>query len=386
MVGPLLAPEGWAYASLPPVEPGDPGSYHALFGRDSLIFGLQLLQSRPDVAKATLRALAALQGEVYDPEIDEEPGKIIHEYRPVAPRPLVEAGWPLRQGGIRYYGSADSTSWFLVLLAALDDVTLAGELSHARSAAGAWLEQALNRGGGLIRCGRRTAPGGLSQQGWRDALDPLEGHGEGILRPDGTTPDSPLADADSQAAAVAALRALARTDADNAGHWNGLRSELQRRISDVFGSTVLALEADNSPVLGVGSQLGSLLWADALDASASEEAARRLQQDDVLTPFGVRTLSSDHPQFNAHAYHRGSVWPFDNWLTWGGLRAAGHPAAAEKVRRGVLAAIRTLGRAPELYAVNENGDLEPISRANRVQAWTVGAAWALATDWDGRSF
>lgn len=201
-------------------------------------------------------------------------------------------------------------------------------------------------------------------------LDPLEGHGEAILRPDGTTPDSPLADADSQAAAVAALRALARTDADNAGHWNGLRSELQRRISDVFGSTVLALEADNSPVLGARSQLGWLLWADALDASASEEAARRLQQKDVLTPFGVRTLSSDHPQFNAHAYHRGSVWPFDNWLTWGGLRAAGHPAAAEKVRRGVMAAIRTLGRAPELYAVNENGDLEPISRANRVQAWT----------------
>src|SRR4051794_27863817 len=182
MVGPLLAPEGWAYASLPPVEPGDPGSYHALFGRDSLIFGLQLLQSRPDVAKATLRALAALQGEVYDPEIDEEPGKIIHEYRPVAPRPLVEAGWPLRQGGIRYYGSADSTSWFLVLLAALDDVTLAGELSHARSAPGARLERALNRGGGLIASTRRSDPCELFHQGGGDAPGPLEGQPKGILR------------------------------------------------------------------------------------------------------------------------------------------------------------------------------------------------------------
>ena len=34
---PLLSDEGWPHASLPPVEPGDPGRFHALFGRDSLI-------------------------------------------------------------------------------------------------------------------------------------------------------------------------------------------------------------------------------------------------------------------------------------------------------------------------------------------------------------
>jgi len=33
----LLAADGWAYASKPPVESGDPGRFHALFGRDSLI-------------------------------------------------------------------------------------------------------------------------------------------------------------------------------------------------------------------------------------------------------------------------------------------------------------------------------------------------------------
>ena len=58
----LLSDEGWPYASTPPVEPGDPGRFHALFGRDSLITALQVLPARPDVARATLRALAALQG------------------------------------------------------------------------------------------------------------------------------------------------------------------------------------------------------------------------------------------------------------------------------------------------------------------------------------
>jgi glycogen debranching enzyme len=94
----LLSPEGWAYASTPPQAEGDPGRYHALFGRDSLITALQVLPARPDVARATLRALAALQGQRDDPETDEEPGKILHEYWPVAPQDLHDRDWPVRDG------------------------------------------------------------------------------------------------------------------------------------------------------------------------------------------------------------------------------------------------------------------------------------------------
>ena len=54
------------------------------------------------------------------------------------------------------------------------------------------------------------------------------------------------------------------------------------------------------------------------------------------------------------------------------------------MRAGVLAALDRLGRAPELYAVTPAGELEGIAVANRVQAWTVGARWALEHDWDGR--
>jgi hypothetical protein len=96
----LLSPEGWAYASTDSIEEGDPGRFHALFGRDSLIFALQMLDSRPEIAAATLRGLATRQGTSDDPAIDEQPGKIIHEYRPVAPDWMVEADWPVRDGGI----------------------------------------------------------------------------------------------------------------------------------------------------------------------------------------------------------------------------------------------------------------------------------------------
>lgn len=376
----LLSPEGWPYASTPPVEPGDPGRFHALFGRDSLICALQVLPARPEVAHATLRALAARQGRTDHPGTLEEPGKIGHEFRDRAPEGFLASGWP-DQGEFRYYGTADATSWFLVVLAATE-AALADELEPAWRAAGGWLERALDRGGGLVR----HAPGAwgaLSQQGWRDAIDPLaqEGQGSGILRPDGTQPEPPLADVDSQAAAHAALRALTRLSGDD--RWEALAARLRARLG-ALGPDVIAVEADGTAVPGAGSHLGWLLWADALDSGARAAAAERLCAPDLLTPHGLRTLSSESPVFAPGHYHRGSVWPFDSWLGWGGLRAAGRHEEAERARTGVLAALDRLGRAPELYAVTRAGEVEPIPLANRVQAWTAGARWALEHEWDGR--
>jgi len=378
----LLSPEGWPYASTPPVEPGDPGRFHALFGRDSLITSLQVLPERPDVARATLRALAALQGTREDPASGEEPGKIGHEFRPRPPEPFVRAGWP-EAGEFRYYGTADATSWFVVLLAATGDGALAAELEAAWRAAGDWLARALDRGDGLVRHVPGTLPGGLTQQGWRDANDPAERSTEagGFLRPDGSAPRHPLADVDSQAAAHAALRALGALSGEPG--WARRAAALRERLG-ALGPDAVAVEAGDRPVPGAGSQLGWLLWAGALEGEGREAAAERLCAPDVLTPYGLRTLSSESPVFHPHAYHRGSIWPFDSWLGWGGLRAAGREAEAERVRGGVLAALDRLGRAPELYAVTAAGELEPMAIANRVQAWTVGARWALEHGWDGR--
>jgi glycogen debranching enzyme len=380
----LLSPAGWPYASAEPVSAEDPGRFHALFGRDSTIVSLQMLPARPEVARATLRALAALQGNVEDPETDEEPGKIVHEWWPRAPERLRRAGWPVRDSELRYYGSADSTSWFLVLLASLGDDRLATELEGTWRAAGEWLDRALRHGGGLVRHGPRRGGGGLAQQGWRDAEDPADPayHGAGILEGDGTVPAPPLADADTQAVAVVALRALALLSGEE--RWAEQATGMAATIAEAFDPETLARTGDGKAVHGAGSQLGWLLWADALPEGAREQAAERLCHPDVLTPWGLRTLSSDHPLYSPDAYHRGSVWPFDSWLGWGGLRAAGRAEEAERLRRGVLEAIETIEGAPELFAVDADGP-EPIPFANRIQAWTIGAHWALENEWDGRA-
>ena len=351
-----------------------------------------MLPAAPAVARATLRALAARQGRGRDIETDEEPGKILHEYRPVAGAWFAEQNWPVRDGALLYYGTSDATSWFLIVLAALDEPPLTAELEPAWRAAAGWLSGALTAGAGLVRHGPRRSPGGLAQQGWRDAVAPVAEHpaGAGIVHPDGSAPAAPLADADSQAAAVAALDALERLDPGTG--WDARAAALRARVTAAFaprghgsaGDWAMAVDGGGTPVVGAGSQLGWLLWADALEGEAAAAAAERLAAPDVATGFGLRTLSAEHPAFRAHGYHRGGVWPFDCWLGWGGLRAAGHADPAERVRTGVLAALDRLGRAPELYAVSAGDELEPVRLANRVQAWTVGARWALEASWDGR--
>jgi glycogen debranching enzyme len=145
----------------------------------------------------------------------------------------------------------------------------------------------------------------------------------------------------------------------------------------------MAIDAGDERVEGAGSQIGWLLWADALPQDARPAYADRLSRPDILTDWGLRTLSSDHPQFAPEAYHRGAVWPFDCWLGWAGLRAAGAADAADRVRSGVLDALERLRGAPELYAVTDSGPRR-IAIANQIQAWTVGARFALEREWDGR--
>jgi glycogen debranching enzyme len=361
----LLSDEGWAYAS------SGAGRFHCLFGRDSLITALQVLPARADVARATLDALAARQGKRLDPLTGEEPGKIGHEFRAEPPASFVAAGWPLG-GPFAYYGTADATCWFLVLSGVVREFGTAGR------AAAAWLADALDAGGGLVR----HVPGefGLTQQGWRDTIDAAaDTDGGGYVRADGTNPVPPLADIDTQAAAVAALRALVGLTGDPG--WARRLDALRGRLSALPVET-MAVEAGDVVVPGAGSQLGWLLWADAVEDPAP--VAERLCADDILTAFGLRTLAATDANFHAHAYHRGSVWPFDSWLGWGGLRAAGYAAEAERVRAGVLAALDALGSAHELYAVTEDG-VAPIATSNAVQAWTVGARIAFEHDWDGRA-
>src|SRR5882757_139042 len=73
--------------------------YGCIFGRDSLITSLELLEAYSrtrntyflELVKKILLNLALLQGTTVQIESGEEPGKIIHEYRPERHEHLTKA-------------------------------------------------------------------------------------------------------------------------------------------------------------------------------------------------------------------------------------------------------------------------------------------------------
>ena len=140
--------------------------FMTLFGRDTLITSLQTMLFGSELATAALRALAALQATEDDAAIDAEPGKILHELRRGK---AAESWFPI------YYGTADATPLFLVLLSEVwrwtGDDALVRELEPAARAALAWMERHGDvDGDGFVEYARR-APNGLANQSWKDSGD-----------------------------------------------------------------------------------------------------------------------------------------------------------------------------------------------------------------------
>src|SRR5215469_10783095 len=159
--------------------------FMTLFGRDSLITAYQALPFFPDAARGTLRALARLQGTGIDQLRVEEPGKILHEYRPPT-----FTGAEHSAATFPYYGTIDATPLFLLLLGRLYDVT--GELAFVRSLrepalrALEWVDTYGDRDGdGYIEY-LREAQVGLDNHGWKDS-------GDAVRYRDGRLAHAPIA-------------------------------------------------------------------------------------------------------------------------------------------------------------------------------------------------
>ena len=84
---------------------------------------------------------------------------------------------------------------------------------------------------------------------------------------------------------------------------------------------------------------------------------RSPRPQDLLTGFGLRTLSSADQFFEPTAYHRGTVWPFDNAVVVTGLLSYGFVDEAMEIAHRVVRAIDLIGTPIELYAVASGDSL-----------------------------
>jgi glycogen debranching enzyme len=325
--------------------------FMALFGRDSLTVSYQSLPFTPVLCRDALRALAARQADGFDDFRDAEPGKILHE---------------LRHGDLTYfherpqspyYGSADATPLFLIVLDEYErwtgDRALVSELEPAARAALRWVEEYGDPDGdGFIEYDSRNAKTGLVNQCWKDSWN-------SIVHPDGRLAKLPRATCEIQGYAYDARRRTARLarecwdDPELADRLERDAADLRRRFVDAFwlpeeGFYALALDGDERPVRTLASNMGHLLWSGIVPDEHVDSVVAHLMSDAMFSGWGIRTLACGQPVYSPMEYHNGTVWPHDSALIAAGLARYGRRAEAGRVVQAVIEAAGHFGhRLPE---------------------------------------
>lgn len=358
--------------------------FMTMFGRDSIFTSLQALPFAPELAATTLRELGRRQGTRLDDFRDEDPGRILHEMRYGELTAFEE------RPHSPYYGTADATPLFVVLLDEYElwtgDRKLVRELEHEARAALAWIDDYADLGGnGYIAYQRRNEETGLENQCWKDSWD-------SISYRDGRLPGFPRATCELQGYAYdAKMRAarLARAvwrDPAFADELERQAAALKRRFNRDFWVEdgeyfALALDAEGGRVDALSSNIGHLLWSGIVDKSKARAVARHLLGPRLFSGWGVRTLAEGEGRYNPIGYHVGTVWPFDcSFIAWG-LRRYGYSAEAARIAAGILDAAEFFeGRLPEAFGGYERALTKyPVQypTACSPQAWSTGAPLLL---------
>jgi glycogen debranching enzyme len=374
----LLIPDGEEHI----IAAGIPW-FATMFGRDSIISAYQTLSLNPQLAVDTLRVLARRQGTECNDWQDEEPGKILHEFR---------EGEMTRCGEVPfgpYYGSIDSTPLWLILLSEtynwIADDKLIKELLPAAYKALDWIDNYGDiDGDGFVEYQRRS-PKGLINEGWKDSWD-------ANMHKDGRVAEPPIALVEVQGYVYDAkyrMSSLLKGLGDNqrAERLRREAHDLARRFERTFwmpeqGFYAMALDGKKEQLQVVASNAGQLLFSRIIGRDRARTVTQRMMRQDMFSGWGWRTMSADERIFNPLSYHRGSVWPHDNSLI-------AHGMALHELRQPAIHVLTTLFQAalnfrdyrlPELFCgVHRREHDEPVHYpvSCSPQAWASGAMFLV---------
>ncbi|GCE08188.1 glycogen debranching N-terminal domain-containing protein [Dictyobacter aurantiacus] len=358
--------------------------FMAVFGRDSLITSFQALPFAPELAITTLRNLAYRQGCYVDDFRDEEPGKIIHESR------FGEMTAFEERPHSPYYGSADATPLFLILLDEVERWTgnteLVMQLEHNARAALDWIDTYgdLN-GDGYVEYNRRNKKTGMVNQCWKDSWN-------SILFADGTNSRLPRTLCEIQGYVYDAKKRCARLardfwgDPTFAAKLEREANELKERFNRDFwledkGYFALAIDGQGRKVDSLTSNIGHLLWSGIVEDDKIESCVRHLMGHRLFSGWGVRTMAEGDGGYNPIGYHNGTIWPHDNSLIAYGLARNGYKKEANQIAMGILQAATYFNyRLPEAFAGYERSMTDyPVEypTACSPQAWATAAPLLL---------
>jgi glycogen debranching enzyme len=357
--------------------------FATMFGRDSIIAAYQSLFLNPRLAVETLRVLARYQGKEENDWRDEEPGKILHEYR---------EGEMTRAGEMPfgpYYGSVDATPLWLILLSetwnwTADEQLVKDMLPHAYRALD-WIDRYGDLDGdGFIEYQRRSSRG-LANQGWKDSWD-------AILHRDGELAKTPIALCEVQGYVYEAKYRMASLlryfgDFQRADRLKRESTEMAKRFEKAYwmpsrGFYALALDAQKKQCQVVSSNPGQLLFTRMISQERARAVTQQFMKPSMFTGWGWRTMSQEERVFNPLSYHRGSVWPHDNAMTAHGMALYEFREPANKLFTVLVQAALNFRdyRLPELFCGIERREFDlpvqyPVSCSP--QAWASGAVFLI---------
>lgn len=404
----------------------------AIFGRDSLTVAEDLMQLKPGLVHNILLTLGRLQGVQTNISNEEEPGKIIHEYRTaiVDGKPIkgrqrqifndLSRKWGGDNNVLAYYASVDATPHYLRALHAycrrygneiLDEHITQRDgkrvtMRYVADRAMRWLFDKLDDSrSGLLEYQRRN-PESFLNHVWKDSNEfYVHENREPVNH------DQPIASIEVQGLVYDALIAAAEFFPEEAEEALAYAKTLRDRTVELlwqpdrqYFALGLDYAADGSMriIRTVTSNPASLLDSAFFDDMPELERqqyigalVRRIMGSDFLTNAGVRSRSLAGAHLVSFWDYHGSYvsWPKDTYAIARGLRRQGFPRLAHQLENRLVNLVRRTRDYPEFVYVDGWGRVLPgipksiPSRATvtvegsnapeRIQAWTVSAIMAI---------
>lgn len=355
--------------------------YTGLFGRDSLMTGIQSTLLNADTLRGALSSVGAWTATDTDDRYDAQPGKVLHQ-RQLSPLALLG-----KTPFIHYYGDYSAPGLYVLGAAAhfvqTGDRTAFEAVRANVEATLGWMDRDGDiDGDGFYEYRTLAGAQGIKNQGWKDSR-------QAVLYPDGSLVEDPIAIAEIQGLYYAAKQSLARACAligehERAAELREQSRALKKRFNERFWMPdlnfyAMALGPDKRPVKTIASNAGSCLAYGIIDEDKAAAVASRILEKDMFSGWGVRTLSRQNPGFNPLGYHLGAVWPVSNANLCFGLKRYGLYDAFHKVAKSLFDATQIFDyeRLPEVYGGHERGKRNPhpgvYPAACSPQAWSASA-------------